>query len=256
VASYSCPIGTSQGSLDRTELTSNLPVPSSPFVGRVEELAQVAGLLQTSRLLTLTGVGGSGKTRLAIEVGAQVLDGWRDGVWLVELATVSDPSKVPVAVADAIELHIGAERPTPDLLASMLTDHDMLLILDNCEHLLDSLASLAIEILKACPKVSILATSREPLGVDAERVYRVRSLSLPPEGTGQVNDVTNSDAVQLFATRAGRRDSRFRLDEANAHYAATVCLGLVRSDGQLVCVDHAAWSTTSQCADSHSAGLQ
>lgn len=224
-------------SLDSPELPNNLPASLSPFVGRVEELAEVVALLGAVRLVTLTGAGGSGKTRLALQAAAEVLDDGDEGVWLVELAPVSDPSQVPRAIAEALELRVESDRPPIDTLISTLRDQSILIVLDNCEHLIESVADLAGRIAEGCPRVSLLATSREPLGVDGERVYRVRSLSLPPEDTEDAAEFAGSDAVQLFVARAVRRDPTFALDDGSAPLAGSVCR---RLDGIPLAIELAA----------------
>lgn len=224
-------------SLDNPELPNNLPASLSPFVGRVDELAEVVGLLGTGRLVTLTGAGGSGKTRLALQAAAEVLDDRGEGVWLVELAPVSDPSEVPRAVADALELRVESDRSPIDTLISTLRDQPILIVLDNCEHVIESVADFAGRIAEGCPGVSLLATSREPLGVEGERVYRVRSLSLPPADTEDAAEFAGSDAVQLFVTRAVRRDPKFALDDGSALLAGSVCR---RLDGIPLAIELAA----------------
>src|SRR6202035_143423 len=209
-------------SLDHPDLPNNLPASLSPFVGRVVELAEVVELLSATRLVTLTGAGGSGKTRLALQAAAEVLDDRGEGVWLVELAPVNDPSGVPMAVADALGLRVESDLPM-ETLVTTLRDQTILIVLDNCEHVIDAVAELAGRIAAECPRVTLLATSREPLGVDVERVYRVRSMSLPPEDTVDAAASAGSDAVQLFVTRAVRRDPNFALDDRSALLAGSVC---------------------------------
>lgn len=170
-------------SLDNPELSNNLPSLLSPFVGRDRELAEVRELLGESRLVTLTGAGGSGKTRLALHVAADMLDGSGEGAWLIELASVIDPDQVPATVAAVLGVTAQQGRPLADTLVDTLSDQRLLLILDNCEHLVEASARLADQLSRRCPDVRLLVTSREPLGVDGERVYRVPSLSLPPRDT-------------------------------------------------------------------------
>jgi predicted ATPase/class 3 adenylate cyclase len=224
-------------SLDNPELPNNLPGSMSPFVGRVEELAEVVGLLRSSHFVTLTGAGGSGKTRLALQTAAEVLDGSGEGAWLVELAQVNEPSQVPTAVAEALELRVESDQNPTELLISTLRGQTILLVLDNCEHVLSEVADLVDEIRRECPKVSMLATSREPLGVDGERVYRIRSLSLPPEDTQDLAEFADSDAVQLFVTRRVHHDSTFTLDDGNAFDTASL---VRRLDGIPLAIELAA----------------
>jgi predicted ATPase/class 3 adenylate cyclase len=224
-------------SLDNSELPNNLPDSLSPFVGRVKELGEVVELIGTPRVVTLTGAGGSGKTRLALQAAAEVLDGSGEGVWLVELAPVRDPADVPMAVAGALNLRVEADRSPTDTLIATLCNQSLLLVLDNCEHVIESVAELVGRIAEGCPRVSLLATSREPLGVDGERVYRVRSLSLPPEDTQDAAELAGSDAVQLFVTRAARDDPGFSLDDGSAFLAGSVCR---RLDGIPLAIELAA----------------
>ncbi|HEV8064756.1 MAG TPA: adenylate/guanylate cyclase domain-containing protein, partial [Acidimicrobiales bacterium] len=206
-------------SLDNPELSNNLPILLSPFVGRRRELQEVGELIGTSRLVTLTGAGGSGKTRLSLHAAADVLDRGR-GVFLVELAAVADPELLPLAVSTAIGLKDSA---TAQSVAEALGDQEVLLVLDNCEHVIDASARFAGVVLQRCPRVGILATSREPLGVDGERVYRVPSLSLPPADSDSVDELADSDAVHLFVERAQVQDPAFVLDQSHAAIVASVC---------------------------------
>jgi len=215
-------------SLDSPELPNNLPGLLSAFIGRSAELAAVRELLATSRLVTLTGAGGCGKTRLALHAAADQLDHAPDGVWLVELAALTDGAAIPVAMSSALGL---PSRDQASLLAA-LREQDTLLVLDNCEHLIEDAAKLCDQITRDCRRVRILATSREPLGIDGERIYRVASLSLP-DADGQAP----SEAVELFADRARAQDPGFILDEVTAPLAASVCR---RLDGIPLAIELAA----------------
>lgn len=186
-------------SLDHPELANNLPARSAAFIGRDRELAEVRGLVESSRLVTLTGAGGAGKTRLAWQVAAELLDGSGDGVWLVELAAVTDEGAVASAITDAIGIAARPGQPALATLLDALATQETLIVLDNCEHLIDACADTVSAILRRCRKVHILATSREPLGVDGEDVYRVPSLSLPD--SDDVGWFERSDAVALFVAR-------------------------------------------------------
>ena len=210
-------------SLDNPELPNNLPASLSPFIGRAVELSEVRTMIAESRLVTLTGAGGSGKTRLALQVAAELLGGGGDGVWYVELANVSDPESVPSAVSRTLDLREEWDHSPLESLLHALQDQDVLITLDNCEHVVDAVAKAADAIGRACPKVRLIATSREPLGVDGEAVYRVPSMSLPPEDVVGVEDLEGSDAVNLFVTRARARESTFVLDDAGAPLVASIC---------------------------------
>jgi len=208
-------------SLDNPELPNNLPALLSGFVGRERELADVHALVREGRLVTLTGAGGSGKTRLAMQAAAELLDGSGDGVWLVELAPVAEEDKVAAAVATAIGITEGMDAAPVETLVRALSPQSALVILDNCEHLVDRVAKLVDAILRGCPKVHVVATSREPLGVDGERVYRVPSMSLPDDDVETLEEAEGSDAVALFASRAA--DAGATVPEHEAALVATVC---------------------------------
>jgi predicted ATPase/class 3 adenylate cyclase len=207
-------------SLDNPELPNNLPIILSAFVGREAEISRVRELAGSSRLVTLTGAGGSGKTRLALQAAAEQIGRAPDGVWLVELAPLTDGEQIPSAVAAALGIQDQNGPLQAEALIRALTAQDTLLVLDNCEHLIDAAAKFCDQVIRRCPRVRILATSREPLGIDGERVYRVPSLSLPGD-VEAVDEVAASDAVRLFAERA--RDSGFTLDGQSARLVATIC---------------------------------
>jgi predicted ATPase len=210
-------------SLDNPELTNNLPASLSPLIGRLAELDEVRSLVVDSRLVTLTGAGGSGKTRLALQVAAELLDGSGEGVWFVELAPVSEHDQVAPAIITAMQMRPEADVSPLDSLVKTLRSQNVLIVLDNCEHVIDTVAKFADLIGRNCPRVSIIVTSREPLGVDGERVYRVRSLSLPTEDVEGVEDLSGSDAVELFVARARAKDSTFELNNSAAPLVASVC---------------------------------
>ena len=182
----------------------NLPLQLTSFVGRERELAEVAALLGAHRLVTLTGPGGTGKTRLALQAAADALEASPDGVWLAELAALADPALVPQAVAAAVGVREEPGRPLLATLTDALRPKRLLLVLDNCEHLLDACARLADALLRACPHLRVLATSREALGIAGEVPYRVPSLALPDaQRTGRPpRALAPSEAVRLFVERA------------------------------------------------------
>ena len=194
----------------------NLPVPPNALVGRNGEVAAVRERVQEPmlRLLTLTGVGGVGKTRLALAVAAGLLDQYPDGVWLAELATLDDPALVPNAVAGILRLREEPSRPLSATLVERLRDQRILLLIDNCEHLLEACADLASTLLRACPGVRILATSREGLGVSGEQIYHVPPLGLPdPHPMSPLDSVGSAEAVRLFVARAQALRREFALTE-------------------------------------------
>jgi predicted ATPase/transcriptional regulator with XRE-family HTH domain len=203
---------------------SNLPLPITSFVGRERELDEITRLLAGARLLTLTGTGGCGKTRLALQVGSTRLNTFPDGVWLVDLAPLTDPDLVPNVVATAVGAPQTPGKPAQAPLLAFLRNRHLLLILDNCEHLVDACAHLAEAILQSCADVRILATSREPLGIAGEVRWRVPSLTLPPsddEIDGEA--LAQSEAVRLFVERAGGVHVGFALTPENTRFVFQTC---------------------------------
>ncbi|HXW43249.1 MAG TPA: adenylate/guanylate cyclase domain-containing protein [Streptosporangiaceae bacterium] len=209
-------------SLDNPELPNNLPGLLSAFIGREQELEEIRVLARSSRLLTLTGAGGSGKTRLALQAAAELIDLTADGVWLVELAQVTRGDQVPGAVAAVLGLADHGE-PTQSAVTEALSGQDALILLDNCEHVVDAAAKFCDQVIRHCPRVRILATSREPLGIDGERIYRVPSLSLPAPDAQTAADLADCDAVRLFTERARAHDAGFILTDSVAPLVATIC---------------------------------
>ena len=206
----------------------NLPVQLTSFVGREQELAEVVGLLGAAspqpRLVTLTGTGGCGKTRLALEVASRVLGVYPDGVWFVDLAPLADHGLVPRTVLATLELREAPGRSPLDLLADHLRSRQTLLVLDNCEHLLDACAQLVDALLRGCPHLRILATSREALGIAGEFRRRVPSLAVPdPERLPPLGLLDDYDAVRLFTERARAVQHDFALAECNAAAVVQVC---------------------------------
>ena len=191
-----------------------LPAPATSFVGRHHESEAVHRMLERARLVTLTGVGGVGKTRLALQAAATSAERYPDGAWCCELAS-SDSEAVGHAVADTLGLHQQAGAGMADSIVAALADKQLLLVLDNCEHVIDAAAQLAGSILRGCPEVTILATSREPLAVDGEQVWLVPPLPLPAD---RADDPTGAPSVRLFYDRA--RSHRFDLDDDAATVAA------------------------------------
>ncbi|MGH9022423.1 MAG: AfsR/SARP family transcriptional regulator, partial [Acidimicrobiia bacterium] len=204
-----------------------LPGGLGRIFGRERELAKVIALVQTSRLVTLTGVGGVGKTRLALEVAAQVLDGFPEGVFFSELALLADPD----FIADHLLGSIGARGATQATMVELadeglcrhLESRAPLLVIDNCEHLIDAVAGIVERLLRRCPRISILTTSRESLGINGEVTWSVPPLSLPSEGARELGELSDSDAVGLFCERSRAADPSFSLTADNAAAVAHIC---------------------------------
>ena len=195
----------------------NLPLELTSFVGRDREVAEVKELLADRRLLTLCGPGGAGKTRLALAVAQDVVEEFEGGVWWVELAPLSDRGLVVRAVAQALGVPEGPDASPTEDLVEHLKPRKALLILDNCEHLVEACADLADALLRACPRLEILATSREPLRISGESSWQVPSLSLPdPDRLTSVEELVGYEAVHLFVERAQAVDAGFALTERNA----------------------------------------
>jgi predicted ATPase len=203
---------------------NNLPVQLTSFIGHEREKAEVGRLRLTSHLVTLTGAGGAGKTRLALQVAAEALEEFPDGVWLVELAALSSPNLVPKAVASVLGVSEQPARSLTDTLRDALLGKSVLVVLDNCEHLVAACAHLADALLRTCSNLRILATSREALGVSGEIVWRVPSLSAPdPQHLPPLDRFKEYDAVRLFIDRAVASDPQFAVTTSNAVVVAQVC---------------------------------
>jgi len=193
-------------------------------VGREREIEEVKEELATTQLLTLTGVGGSGKTRLALEVARDLVEAYPDGAWLVQLAPLSEEALVPKAVAEALGVPERPQEPLTDTLAEVLGDRQLLLVLDNCEHLLEAVARLVNELLDSCPRLRVLATSREGLGVEGEIRWVVPPLSVPDlQHTPSSGELEAYESVRLFVERARGRDSTFSLSSHNELAVGEIC---------------------------------
>ncbi|MBV8491402.1 MAG: adenylate/guanylate cyclase domain-containing protein, partial [Candidatus Eremiobacteraeota bacterium] len=180
---------------------TNLPVQLTPFIGRESEIAQITDLARESRLVTLLGSGGVGKTRTALQAAAELLDGHIDGAWFVELAPLGNPTLVPSAIAAVFNIEDrGGSKPLIETVAAALKSKNALLVIDNCEHLVSAAAAAAEHLLQQCPELRVIATSREPLGITGEATYRMPSLN-------------EEEAVALFVTRAQAAQRNFSLNE-------------------------------------------
>ncbi|HEY5768620.1 MAG TPA: adenylate/guanylate cyclase domain-containing protein [Terrimicrobium sp.] len=224
-------------------LPNNLPVQTTSFVGREKQLDDVKRLLKNTRLLTLMGTGGTGKTRLALETGAQLINSFRDGVWLAELALIAEPERVVEAAAAAVGAREEPDRPLRETLINFLRGKNLLLLLDNCEHLLSAVASLAAELLRFCPRLKILATSRHSLGIGGEAVFFVPPLDVLEvqvddfRGPDFAQRLSQYEAVKLFIARAVAVRPDFVITSANAPAVAEICS---RLDGIPLAIELAA----------------
>lgn len=217
---------------------NNLPAELSSFVGRERQLAELRQLLRRSRLITLTGPGGAGKTRLALRLAADVMSRYREGVWLVDLATLNDPRLLEQTVASACGVREEGRRQILDVLVEWLNQRQALVILDSCEHLVEACSDLASRVLRHCPKLTILVTSREPLGVPGELIWRTPSLSMPKVGdAGHPELLLASDAVRLYVERARLGRPGFHLDASASEPVAQIC---ARLEGMPLAIELAA----------------
>ena len=222
-----------------TTARHNLPEQRTRFIGRRAELAELEGLLAQSRLLTLTGIGGCGKTRLALQFARQRLADFPDGVWFVDLAPLNESGRVAAACAAAVDPGADSDARPIERLAAHLAERQALIVLDNCEHVRAGAASLADALLARPGRMRILATSREPLAMSGEQVYPVRSLSLPM--TPDLDDVRAADAVSVFVDRARLDLPEFEVDAGNASDLAEICR---RLDGIALAIELAAARVT------------
>jgi predicted ATPase/class 3 adenylate cyclase len=202
---------------------NNLPIQLTSFIGREEEMARVKEILNGTRLVTLIGAGGAGKTRLAIQVAADLIDKFPDGVWFVEFAPLGDAALIPHSVATALGLQLQSGRTIQLALTEYLRERNCLLLFDNCEHLIDACARLADVLVHACLNMKILATSREGFGIAGEVIHRVPSLAIPSLETPIVQTLTQYEAVRLFIDRAVTIQPDFAVTNQNALAVAQIC---------------------------------
>jgi transcriptional regulator with XRE-family HTH domain len=202
----------------------NLPTSVTSFIGRAQETAELQELLTQARLLTLVGVGGCGKSRLALEVAGTMVERFPDGVWLIELAPLVDSALVPHQVASVLGVSELPGQPIVDVLVGALRERSILLVLDNCEHVLTACSGLVDSLVRACPQLHIMATSRSVLGVLGETIWRVPSLSLPDEGRQvRADELARFEAARLFVERAQAAAPSFSLSDLNADAVARIC---------------------------------
>ena len=207
----------------QTYATNNLPTQLTTFIGREQELAEAKSRLESARLLTLIGPGGTGKTRLSIQLGTQLVSDFKDGVCLVELAPISDPSLIMQTVASAFGIGEVPGVPLEILMHDFLYGKHLLIILDNCEHLVEPSAKIVDKFLHVAPNIKIIASSREALGIRGETVYRVPSLSLPDQAEVKKEPAMKFESVQLFVERASAANRKFQLTDENASFVAQIC---------------------------------
>jgi predicted ATPase/DNA-binding SARP family transcriptional activator len=214
----------------------NLPAHISSFVGREHQLTELRQLLSRARVITLTGVGGVGKTRLALQLAASTLDRSADGAWFVDLAPLTDATLVAAKLAGVLGVPEQPGRSVPQSLIAACRDRQLLVILDNCEHVIAEAANVADQLVRGCPRMIILATSREPLAIEGEHLYRVPSLFVPP-ASADPDTLLASDAVRLFADRARQQRSDFAVGPDNASVVGRLCR---RLDGIPLAIELAA----------------
>ena len=221
----------------QTHATNNLPTQLTSFVGRERELAEAKSRLEGARLLTLIGPGGTGKTRISIQLGAQLISDFKDGVWLVEFAPISDTSLITQTIASTFDIREVPGTPVEVLVHDYLREKHLLLILDNCEHLIEASARIADELLHVATKIKVIASSREALGINGETVYRVPSLSLPHQFEITKEAAMGFESVQLFVERAFAANRKFQLTDENASFVVQICS---RLDGIPLAIELAA----------------
>jgi predicted ATPase/DNA-binding SARP family transcriptional activator len=217
---------------------TNLPIPISSFIGRGRELAEIKRLLSTARLITLTGVGGSGKTRLAIRVATELLDSFHNGVWWVDFSSLSSAALVPQSVAKCLGVIESPEQALIEAIIAAIQEKEMLLVLDNCEHLVETCAQLANRLLTECPHLKIFTTSREALRVDGEVVFSVPTLLVPKIDRISIAELLlDYESVKLFVARARAVQNSFVVDDHTAVFIAQIC---ARLDGIPLAIELAA----------------
>src|SRR3989449_146542 len=221
--------------------SGNLPAETTSFVGRRRELAEIRKKLSTTRLVSLVGPGGVGKTRLALRTAADLGRGFADGAWLVELAEIRDGALVPNAVLAALDLRDQAATKPLQILLSDLQNRQLLLVLDNCEHLLGDVAPLVADVLRAAPRLTVITTTREPLQVPGEHVIPIPPLQVPPgDGTQPLAQLRQNEAVMLFSERAAAASGTFELTGSNQGAVVALCR---RLDGLPLAIELAAVRT-------------
>jgi predicted ATPase/DNA-binding winged helix-turn-helix (wHTH) protein len=230
-------VGGPESALTSSGLPTNLPASVSELIGRDTELGAILALTDTRRLVTLAGAGGIGKTRLGFEVARQLLPRFADGVWRADLVPLSDPGLVPVTVASALGVELTSGTASPESVAAALRSRQLLLVLDNCEHVIDAAARMAEALLRVNPTARVIATSREPLRAEGECVYRVPGLAVPPEGCPDGEDPFRYGAIRLFSERARGAAANVSPDAGVPSAIAGICR---RLDGIPLAIELAA----------------
>ena len=223
-----------RGSID---FRSNFPARTSVLIGRENIARQLSDYLSAYRMVTLTGPGGIGKTVLALDVARVLRQQFDGGGFFVELASLSDPSLVPVAVANGLGLKIGGEEISSELIAKSIGSSKTLLVIDNCEHVIDAVADISQTLVRKCPSLSILATSREILSIDGEYVSRVPPLDVPPDDRPTLDDILSHSAAQLLLARISALNSQFSLEDKHLRSITAICRQL---DGIPLAIEFAA----------------
>ena len=231
------PVGPQQRRIDGELPVTNFPVTVTRLIGRTAAVARVRDLLSAYRVVTLTGPGGIGKTSLALKAARGIVGEYADGGWLVELASLSDPALVPSAVAGAVGLKLGGGGISAEVVARAIGDQEILLIVDNCEHVIEAAANLAEKLVHSCPRVTILATSREVLRIDGENVYRVPPLDVPRQHDEEPDTIVRHGAVQLFIARTTALNENFSPRAEDCLDIAAICR---RLDGIPLAIEFAA----------------
>ena len=202
----------------------NLPIPTTSFIGREKEMKEVRDLFQKSRLVTLTGAGGCGKTRLAREIAFILIEEYKDGVWFVNLSPITDPDFIAKSIAELLNIKEEPDKPILDTLIDKIKDKSLLLLLDNCEHLVQACAEIAFKLLQSVKGIRILATSREALNIPGEVIWMIPSLSFPAPGSRVVIDEINRyESIKLFTDRAVLGKPGFTVNTQNVSTVAQIC---------------------------------